>query len=34
MSRKYCEELGCFYGDRERTYGGVLVNLNEMPVDT
>lgn len=32
MGRKYCEELGCFYGDNERTYGGVLVNLNEMPL--
>ena len=34
MGRKYCEELGCFYGDPERTYGGVLVNLNEMPIGT
>lgn len=34
MGRKYCEELGCFYGDPEKTYGGVLVNLNEMPLRT
>ena len=31
MSRKYCKELGCFYGDPEPKYGGILVNLNEMP---
>ena len=34
MGRKYCEELGCFYGDPEKTYGGILVNLNEMPIGT
>lgn len=34
MSRKCCEELGCFYGDNEHTYGGVLINLNEMPIGT